>query len=43
MTFPPTPPWALACRWCHAIRHTLRGALICPHCDWTPAPRETTR
>lgn len=46
MTFPPCPPWALACRWCHRIRRTVRDALlVCPDCDHAaaphPAPKET--
>jgi hypothetical protein len=43
VTYPPCPPWSLACRWCHAIRRDLDGALVCDTCDWTPqpAPKET--
>ena len=38
MTYPPCQPWALACRWCYRIRTDLGTALVCPECDWTPAP-----
>lgn len=41
MTFPPRRPWALACRWCHRIRRTVHGALLCPTCDHAPTRTET--